>query len=578
MTDRERVNILLVDDQPARLLSYSAILGGLGQNLMTAAAGVEALELLMKHEFAVVLLDVSMPVMDGFEVAAMIHQHPRFERTPIIFVTAFHVTDLDRLKGYELGAVDYVYVPIVPAILRSKVAVLVELHLKRRELQAVNAVLEQANAELALANSTLQAEKARELERLNATLEEANAELALANRSLQAEVAARERLETALRDADRRKDEFLAMLAHELRNPLAPIQNAVQLMDLSGVRDPQVVWCREVIERQLRQLTRLVEDLLDVSRITQGKINVRREPVDVSAVIARAIETSRPLIDARRHELTVEAPRRPLQVLGDLTRLAQVVGNLLNNAAKYTADGGHIRLDADRDGEDLVIRVRDDGVGIPAEMLPHVFDLFTQAERTIDRAQGGLGIGLALVRRLVETLGGTVTARSDGPGKGSEFVVRMPLLAGTAPRAETAPNRASDASGAAPRRVVVVADDNADAAASLAMLLRSAGNHVETAGDGIEAFAVAERIRPDVAFLDVGMPRLDGYGTAKRIRSEPWGRDMTLVAVTGWGQEETRTRARAAGFDAHLVKPVEFAAVTAILAGLTRPVVRVAAD
>ncbi len=570
MNVRGKVNILLVDDQPSRLLSYEAILGGLGQNLVTASSGLEALDRLMRDEFAVILLDVSMPGMDGFETAAMIHQHPRFERTPIIFVTAFHVTDLDRLKGYELGAVDYVYVPVVPAILRSKVAVLVELYLKRRELQALNAVLEQANGELAAANSTLQAEKAHELERLNATLEEANAELELANGTLQAEVVARERLDLALREADRKKDEFLAMLAHELRNPLAPIQNAVQLMDLSGLDDPQLVWCREVIERQLRHLTRLVEDLLDVSRITEGKINVEREPVGLPAVVSRAIETCRPLIDARRHELIVEMPGEPVRVMGDLTRLSQVVGNLLNNAAKYTENGGRIRVTVASEGDEAVIRVLDTGVGIPADMLPKVFELFTQVERTLDRAQGGLGIGLALVRRLVDIHGGTVVAHSDGRGKGSEFVVRLPLLQAANSPPEPAGHHASPAGDATPHRIVV-ADDNEDAAASLAMLLRRSGSYVETAADGAEAVETAERVRPDIVFLDVGMPRLDGYEAARRIRAEPWGRDVALIALTGWGQEGVRSRTRAAGFDAHLVKPVDFARVTEVLAGLRRP-------
>jgi CheY-like chemotaxis protein/two-component sensor histidine kinase len=348
-------------------------------------------------------------------------------------------------------------------------------------------------------------------------------------------------------------------------------------MDMSGLQDPQIIWCRDVIERQSRQLTRLVEDLLDVSRITQGKINVEREPVDVSGVVARAIETSRPLIDARRQDLTVEMPPQPLRVMGDLTRLAQVVGNLLNNAAKYTEDAGRIRLVVECDGGQVVIRVRDTGVGIPADMVPHVFDLFTQVERTLHRAQGGLGIGLALVRRLVEMHGGTVTAHSYGPGTGSEFTVRLPLLAATHPRPEQAQRHAGPPQNVAPRRVVV-ADDNADTATSLAMLLRRAGSYVETAANGIEAIAAAEKVRPDIVFLDVGMPRLDGYGAAQRIRAEPWGRDVALVALTGWGQEETRSRTRAAGFNAHLVKPVDFAMVTEILSGLRRPAAPTSAD
>src|SRR5688572_257833 len=283
MNQDDKVNILLVDDQPARLLSYETILDDLGQNLVQARSGLEALEKLMKDEFAVVLLDVSMPGMDGFETASLIHEHPRFEKTPIIFVTGVHVTELDRLKGYKLGAVDYVYIPVVPEILRSKVAVLVELHLKRRELQALNRSLEQAN-------TTLQAEKTRELEALNRTLKE----------------------------ADRHKDEFLAVLAHELRNPLAPIRNAVEIMRRSPISDPQLTWSRDVIERQVKHLSRLVDDLLDVSRITRGNINLNREVLAVGAIVARAIETVQPLVTDQRHELVIEMPDDTLEVEGDL--------------------------------------------------------------------------------------------------------------------------------------------------------------------------------------------------------------------------------------------------------------------
>jgi signal transduction histidine kinase len=561
MAAQEKVNILLVDDQPSRLLSYEAILEELNQNLVKVTSGVEALERLMRDDFAVILLDVSMPGMDGFETASLIHQHPRFEKTPIIFVTALHVTDMDRMTGYALGAVDYVYVPVVPEILRSKVSVLVELHQKRRELQ-------RANLELAAANSTLQAEKTRELEALNQTLALANVELARANQTLQQEMAARARLEEALRETDRRKDEFLAILAHELRNPLAPITNALQLMRFRRFDDQELIWCRDVIGRQIEYLTRLVEDLLDVSRITQGKIKLQREPVELSSVVTRAIETMRPLIEARRHVLTVELPNQSVRIDGDATRLAQVVGNLLNNAIKYTEDMGRISvvagLEQDPDGTaQAFVRVRDSGVGIPDGMLPRVFDLFTQVERTLDRAQGGLGIGLALVQRLVEMHGGTVEAFSEGEGKGSEFAVRLPVLAAS-PREPTEQERPETRRGTQFRRVLV-ADDNVDSAMTLATLLRINGNEVETAHDGEEAWQVAERIRPDLVLLDLGMPKLDGCCVAKRIRQEPWGRSLLMIALTGWGQEEMRLRTEEAGFDAHLVKPVDFAVLTRIL-------------
>jgi len=562
MNDKsDRVNILVVDDQPARLLSYDAILKDLGQNLVSVTSGAEALKQLMRHEFAVILLDVSMPGMDGFETAELIHQHPRFEKTPIIFVTAHHVTDLDKLKGYSLGAVDYVYVPVVPEILRSKVSVLVELHQRRRELQQLNETLERANADLAAANSTLAAEKSRELERMNVTLALANAELAETNASLQTQIEQKRRLEETLREVDQRKDEFLAMLAHELRNPLAPILNVVQIMRLRAPHEPEIAWCRDVVERQTEHLVRLVDDLLDVSRITQGKIKLQKSTIDLADVVTRAVETARPLIDSKGHKLTVEMRERPFRLDGDATRLAQVVGNLLNNAAKYTESQGQIALCVERarrddGGADAVIRVKDDGVGIPPEMLGKVFDLFTQGERTLDQAQGGLGIGLALVRRLVEMHGGSVCAKSDGPGAGSEFVVTLPLLADPPATDAAPPADASDAADAMGRRVLVV-DDNRDSARTMTLLLEKMGNHVQTAYDGPEAVAAAVAFAPDIVLLDIGLPTFDGYEAARQIRGRVNGRPISLVALTGWGQDEDRRRSKDAGFDHHVVKPVD---------------------
>ena len=562
-----KVNILLVDDQPARLLTYEAVLAELGQNLVTARSGLEALEKLMREEFAVVLLDVSMPDMDGFEAARLIHDHPRFERTPIIFVTGVHISELDRLKGYKVGAVDYVSIPVVPEILRSKVAVLVELYCKRRELRELNRNLALANERLAQANLALREERTRELEQFNATLQRANEQLARANRSLQREVSERARAEDALKEADRRKDEFLAMLAHELRNPLAPILNAVQLMrmDLSA---KQLSWSRDVIERQLSYLTRLVDDLLDVSRITRGKISLAREPVEVATLIARALETVAPLIEERGHHLEVQAPAEPLLLYGDPLRLTQALGNVLGNAAKYTNRGGHILLRVQHAGEAVELRVCDDGVGIPAERLPLIFDLFTQLDSRSDYAQSGLGIGLALVRRLMQMHGGTVTAASEGSGRGSEFTIRLPLLP-----AEAAPARAADGAVRAELapvvgRRILVADDNPDALASLAEVLKLQGHEVFSAANGTLALECAERHRPDVALLDIGMPLLDGYEVARRIRAQPWGAQVTLLALTGWGQEPDRRRSQSAGFDQHLVKPLDLARLNELLGRL----------
>lgn len=563
----DKVNILLVDDQPARLVTYESILRKLGQNLVRATSGREALLKLMKDEFAVVLLDVSMPDIDGFEAARLIHQHPRFEKTPIIFVTGVHVSELDCLRGYKLGAVDYVSVPLVPEILRSKVAVFVELYCKRHELQELNRNLEHANADLAS---------------LNHTLQRVNAELASANASLQSEVGERARMEKTLKEHDRLKDEFLAMLAHELRNPLAPLHNAAKLLRKLPADDPQHLWVRDIIQRQLTHMTRLVDDLLDVSRITRGKINLKKEVVDISTLIERAVESVQPLIDERGHQLIVQVPSEKLCVLADPTRITQALVNLLSNAAKYTERGGTITIGAQVVKCAIELSIRDTGIGIREDQLRIIFNVFTQLQGTSDQTQSGLGIGLALVRQLVEMHGGCITAHSQGPGKGSEFVIRLPLyaweetelIASDAPAernaAQETPQRSHESTQAGQRRVLV-AEDNLDTLESLAMLLQLCGYDVYTASDGQRSLEAAEQHRPDVILLDIGMPVLDGYEVARRIRQQPWGRGITLVAVTGWGQESDRLRSREAGFDYHLVKPVDVDALGEVLAhGLPR--------
>jgi signal transduction histidine kinase len=560
------VNILLVDDQPARLLTYQSVLGELGLNLVTAGSAIEALDKLMRDEFALVLLDVSMPDMDGFEAARLIHTHPRYERTPIIFVTGVHVTELDHLQGYKLGAVDYVSIPVVPEILRSKVAVLVELYCKRRELRELNSSLTEANARLAEANLALRAEKTRELETLNATLQRANADLARANRSLQSEVAERSRAERALKDADRRKDEFLAVLAHELRNPLAPLLNAVELMRLQPC-NPTLSWARGVVERQAAYLTRLVEDLLDVSRITRGQITLDRRPLELRPLIERAVEVVQPLLQQRRQRISLSIPEA-LRIDGDQVRLVQAFGNVLGNAVKYSDVGGRIEVSVERRDDSAEIHVRDDGVGIPADQLAGIFELFARSGNRAARPRDGLGVGLALVRRLVEMHGGRVTAHSEGTGAGSEFVIRLPLAAAAAqheqPRAPAQPTPAAPAL----RRRILVADDNVDALDSTTRLLQLGGHEVFGATDGGLALEAAERHLPEVVLLDVGMPVLDGYEVARRIRAAPWGQRLRLVAITGWGQESDRRRSKEAGFDSHLVKPVDPRKLAALLAEL----------
>ena len=566
----DKVNILLVDDQPARLLTYESILGSLNQNLITAGSGLEALDKLMRNEFAVVLLDVSMPEMDGFEAARLIHEHPRFERTPIIFVTGVAMSELDRLKGYKLGAVDYVSVPVVPEILRSKVSVLVELYCKRRELLELNRDLADTNEQLAKANTALQAEKTRELLALNTSLHQANRELERANLALQGEVAERARAEQALKEADRHKDEFLAMLAHELRNPLAPIRNAVQLMKLKPMEDPQLQLSRDIIERQLIQLSRLVDDLLDVSRITRGKINLARRRVELSELVARAVETVAPSIESRGHTLEVIVPKRALMIYGDPMRLTQALGNVLANAAKYTDNGGHITLAARRRRRDIEITVRDTGIGIVPEVLPCIFDLFTQLDRRTGRHQGGLGIGLALVKQLVAMHGGEVQAHSDGLGQGSEFTVRLPLAEAGAASTERIEAHKLEAGAEQGVRVLVV-DDNIDSALSMAQVLQMLGYETRTVHDGVEAVNAARAFAPAVVLLDIGLPRISGHEAARRMRQLPGGEDIMLVALSGWGQEDDLRKSAAAGFDRHFVKPVDLHVLMDVVALARRP-------
>jgi PAS domain S-box-containing protein len=375
------------------------------------------------------------------------------------------------------------------------------------------------------------------------------------------------RLYSEVREADRRKDEFLAMLAHELRNPLAPIRNALQIMKQTGADAAMRGRVREMMERQVQHMTRMVDDLLDVSRITRGKIELRKEVVDLASVVGRTVEATRPLIEDRRQELTVDLPSGPVHLEADPTRLEQVLANVLNNAAKYTDHGGHIWLTARQEGGEFVLRVRDTGVGILADMLPRIFEPFVQSDRVLHQSQGGLGIGLTLVRSLVEMHGGTVTAHSEGPGKGSEFIVRLPALSQQQPiPGAKAAGEGGEPVGAAPQRRILIVDDNVDAAESLAVLLRLEGHDVRVAHDGPAALAAFEADPPDIVFLDIGMPVMNGYDVARRLRQRPGLDNLVLVAMTGWGQEEDRRRSQEAGFDHHLVKPVEPDALRQLLA------------
>jgi signal transduction histidine kinase/CheY-like chemotaxis protein len=373
------------------------------------------------------------------------------------------------------------------------------------------------------------------------------------------------KLNAELRDADRRKDEFVATLAHELRNPLAPIRNSTRILQAKGPADPDLAWAREVIDRQVAHMSRLLEDLLDVSRIAQGKLELRRAMAPLAEVIAAAVETCKPAIDAAGHTLHVSLPSEPLEVDGDAVRLAQVFGNLLTNAAKYTERGGHIELTAWQDAGEAVVTVRDTGIGIEHDMLGRLFEMFAQDARASRRSQGGLGIGLSLVKGLVELHGGRVVARSDGPQRGSEFMVRLPLAT------MGAAHGAVDPGGAMVRlsRRVLVVDDNRDSADTLSTLLEVMGCEVAVAYDGEQALAAGAQFKPDAVLLDLGMPKLNGFETCERMRLQAWGQSICIVAVTGWGQDEDRRRTKDAGFNAHMVKPADPGKLTELLASIS---------
>ena len=495
--------ILNVDDNDASRYVKSRIMRGAGFEVIEAATGSAARRLIAERAPDLILLDVKLPDDNGRVLAREIKQNPDTAQVVVLQTSASHVDTANRVASLDAGADGYLVEPI-----------------EAEELVAhVRALLRMRKAE-----------------------QEAHAALA------------------ALREADRRKDEFLAMLAHELRNPLAPIRNAVELLRVSEKADVRER-AREMVGRQVAHLARLVDDLLDVSRITQRKIVLRRSTAALDSILESAVETVRPLMDLQGHDFRVTQPEAKLWIHVDAVRMAQAVGNLLHNAAKFTPKGGRIALEAAHEDGDLVIRVEDNGVGITPETLASAFDLFTQA----DRSQGGLGIGLSLVKGLVEMHGGTVSAKSAGAGKGSIFTMRLPLAG--IERQEPKPVAERPAGSAAAHRILVV-DDNFDAAESMQLMLEKSGHAVAVVHDGLEALDAARDFRPDVVLLDIGLPGMDGFELAAALRALPETSRAHLIAVSGYGQDKDRARSAKAGIDLHLVKPVDLNVLTERLAAL----------
>ncbi|VXB11492.1 response regulator [Massilia sp. 9I] len=521
MAHTDKPKILVVNDDAASLLALTSLLDQWADesnySVHSARSGQEALRQVLLHDFAVILLDVNMPGMDGFETAEAIHQRARSADIPIIFVTAFLADEIDRLKAYQRGAADFLFTPVIPQILHAKVSVFVALAMKNEQLKR-------------------QAEK----------LSQRTTELTATNRRLVREMEER-------RDAERKshaKDEFLAMLGHELRNPLSAISSASSLIGMTGANAETVTRAKQIIQRQSQHLSRIVDDLLDLSRAMSGKILLARKPTDMSNLVSGCLETFRATGRTASYRFSVDLA--PGWVDGDPTRLEQITSNLLDNALKYTPSGGSIDINLAQSGEDVVLTVRDSGVGIPAELLPHVFDVFVQGAISIDRAQGGLGIGLSLVRRLVELHGGSVSAESEGSGNGSTFMIRLPATQPVVVT-PTAQQSLGDNSG---KPSVLLIEDNDDGREMMATMLAAHGFPVATAADGLQGVAAALAECPAAALVDIGLPGIDGYEVARRLRRDPATRNIRLIALTGYGLAEDQRRVLEAGFDQHLVKPV----------------------
>jgi PAS domain S-box-containing protein len=652
---KDRVNILVVDDQPSKLLVFRSILEELDQNLVMVSSGAEALKQVLAHDFAVILLDVNMPDMDGYETAGLIRKRRRSAHVPIIFITSY-ADEIQSARGYSLGAADYVLSPVAPEVLRTKVKVFVELfrmagEAKQHADQRIALAHEQAMREAAerAADALRRSEERFRLASEAVTGFIYEVDLATGRSSLSSgvtsllgflqgeaqepgwweqrihpddrlkvrpfatgvpesglyrseyrvrrrdgqmitvwdqgivvrdengvpvrlvgnvvDITERKVAEERLAESSRRKDEFLAMLAHELRNPLAPIRNAVQVLQSPDQSEPVLRKCRDMIDRQVVHMARLLDDLLDVSRITRGTLELRKEPVRFGEVIRHAVETTEALMTANGQQLSIELGDDPM-LEADMARLSQVFSNLLHNAAKYTPTGGRIEVRSWREDDDVVTTVHDTGIGIPGDMLPKIFEAFVQLDRSTGRLGGGLGIGLTLAQRLVEMHGGTLVAASEGPGAGSEFTVRLPGWIRTTSDSPD-PSLQKGTRTAHPRRILVV-DDIRDNADSLSLMLSAAGHEVRATYAGRDALLVGDTFQPEVVLLDLGMPELSGYEVARQIRLLPWGRRATLIAITGWGREKDRELTREAGFDHHLTKPFDAVALAALLEPLPK--------
>nr|WP_307189586.1 response regulator [Massilia timonae] len=537
VANSDKPKILVVNDDPASLLALTSLLDGRADegnySVLSARSGQEALRQVLLHDFAVILLDVNMPGMDGFETAEAIHQRPRSADIPIIFVTAFLADEIDRLKAYQRGAADFLFTPVIPQILHAKVSVFVTLAMKNEELKRQAEKLSQHASELTATNRRL----VREMEERRAAERKSHA-----------------------------KDEFLAMLGHELRNPLSAITSASSLIGLPGAAPDTVVRARSIIQRQSQHLSRIVDDLLDLSRAMSGKILLARQATDLSTLVASCLETFRATGRTAGYRIAVDLA--PGWVDGDPTRLEQIVSNLLDNALKYTPSGGAIDIALARAGDEVVLSVRDSGVGIPPELLPQVFDVFVQGAISIDRSQGGLGIGLSLVRRLVELHGGSVAADSPGAGLGSSFTIRLPYASQAEPAERSAPALAPLEAG---KPSVLLIEDNEDGREMMATMLAAFGYPVFQAADGLQGVSQAHACRPDAALVDIGLPGIDGYEVARRLRADAATRAIRLIAVTGYGLPDDQRRVMEAGFDQHLVKPVQIERLLEALAPVTAP-------